>query len=86
MHDGVSLADVFQELVAQAFTLGSPLDQAGDVREFKGRVDDLLGWDQFLDPGQAGVWHFNHPHVWFNRGEGVVCHFRPCLGDSVKQS
>ena len=33
MHDGVALADVAQELVAQAGTLAGTLHQTGDVHE-----------------------------------------------------
>ena len=39
--DGVDLADVGEELVAQAFALRRALDQAGDVDELELGVDDL---------------------------------------------
>ena len=84
VHDGIGLADVFQELVSKAFTLRSPLNQTGDVRKFKSSVDNLLSWDQFLDPGQALVRHFDHAHVRFDGGKWVISHFRPRLGNSIK--
>jgi hypothetical protein len=42
---GVAVADVGQELVAQAFALGRAAHQAGDVDEVDPRRDDLLGAD-----------------------------------------
>ena len=41
MGDGVDLADIGQELVAQALALGGALHQAGDVDELELGVDDL---------------------------------------------
>ncbi len=44
VDDGVGLADVGQELVAQAFALGGAGDQAGDVDELDdGRLDAFCG-------------------------------------------
>ena len=37
LHDGVHLADVREELVAEAFALARALHEAGDVHELDGR-------------------------------------------------
>ena len=42
MDDGVHLADVGEEFVAQALALGSALDQAGDVHKLDDRRGDLV--------------------------------------------
>ena len=42
VRDRVGLANVRQELVAEAFALGSAGDQAGDVDELDGRGQDAL--------------------------------------------
>jgi hypothetical protein len=42
VDDGVDLADVAEELVAQAFALGRAAHQAGDVDEAELGRDDLL--------------------------------------------
>ena len=42
VRDGVGLADVGEELVAQPFALGGAGDQAGDVDELDDRGDHLL--------------------------------------------
>jgi hypothetical protein len=47
--DGVGLADVGQELVAQALALAGAGDQAGDVDELHGRGDLALGLHDFRD-------------------------------------
>ena len=41
MGDGVDLADVPEELVAQALALGGALHQAGDIDELELGMDDL---------------------------------------------
>ena len=40
LHDGVHLADVGEELVAEALALARALHQAGDVHELDRRGDD----------------------------------------------
>jgi hypothetical protein len=44
MDDRVHLADVRQELVAQALALGGAAHQPGDVHEFEAGRDDLLAF------------------------------------------
>ena len=44
MDDGVHLANVGEELVAQALALGGAAHQAGDVDEFQAGGDDLCGF------------------------------------------
>ena len=85
MDDRIGLANVFQKLVTQTFTLRGTLDDPGNVGELKRGWHDLFGGNQFLNPFQALVWHFHHPHVGFNRGKWVVGHFGTSLGNSVKQ-
>ena len=51
----VRLADVGQELVAQAFALGGALDDAGDVHEGHRGGHDLFGVDQLGQYRQALV-------------------------------
>ena len=54
VHDGFTLADVGQELVAQAGALGGALDDAGDVDKLHGGGHDAWGAGQRgqrLQPG-----------------------------------
>ena len=42
LHDGVHLADVGQELVAQPLAAARPAHESGDVHELDGRRDESL--------------------------------------------
>ena len=42
LEDGVGLADVGEELVAQAFAFAGTFDDAGDIYQAEHRGDDLL--------------------------------------------
>ena len=53
LHDGVHLADVGEELVAQSLALARALDQAGDVDELDGRRNDDVGLGDRLQLGRA---------------------------------
>ena len=70
--DRVGLADVGQELVAQAFAFGGALDDAGDVDEGDGRGHDLLGVHQLGEHGKALVRQRNDAGVRLDGGERVV--------------
>jgi hypothetical protein len=43
MHDGVALANVGQELVAQAFTFARASYKASNIDKGNGRRNDFLG-------------------------------------------
>jgi hypothetical protein len=69
MHHGIGLADVGEELVAQAFALAGPGHQAGDVDELDdGRLDLLR-----LDDGRQAA----------RRGSGTST--MPTLGSMVQK-
>jgi hypothetical protein len=70
VDDGVGLADVGQELVAQAFTLGGPGDQAGDVDELDDGGLHLLRLDDLGEGVEARVGHFDDAHVGLDGAEG----------------
>jgi hypothetical protein len=44
LDDGIDFADVAEEFVAEAFTLGGAFDEAGNINEFYGRRDDYGGF------------------------------------------
>ena len=72
VDNGVALADVCQELVAQAFALGGTLDKAGDVNEFDDRRGNFLRVVQIAQLLQALVRHRHNTHVGVDGAEGVV--------------
>src|SRR5690625_3786715 len=57
MRDGVGLANVGQELVAQAFALRRPGDKAGDVHKLHGGGDDFFRFDDFGQSILAWIGH-----------------------------
>jgi hypothetical protein len=60
MGDGVDLADIGEELVAQPLALGRALHQPGDVDEGHPRRDDLL---RLRDLGQLVEPRIGHRHL-----------------------
>ena len=85
VDDGVHLADVGQELVAQALALGSPLHQAGDIHKFDHRRGDLLGVIEVSQELQPLIRHGHHAHVGVDGAEGIVGGLRPGLGQRVEE-
>ena len=72
LADGVAVADVRQELVAEALALVRALDQACDVNELDGGRHDLRGMHHLGELVQALVGNVHDAHVGVDRGEGVV--------------
>ena len=72
LADRVGLADVGQELVAQAFAFGGALDDAGDVHEGDGGRHDLFGMHELGKHWQALVRQRNDAGVRLDGGERVV--------------
>ena len=72
MDDGVDLADVGEELVAQAFALRGAAHQAGDVDEGDAGRDDLLRLGDRRDLLQARIGHRHLAGVRFDGAERIV--------------
>ena len=87
MDDGVALADVAEELVAEAGTLTCALDEAGDVHELHDGGGLLVGLPDLSQLIQPLVRHGHDAAVGLNGAEGVVCSLRVLGGgDGVEQS
>lgn len=85
LADRVGLADVREELVAQALALRSALDDAGDVDEVHGRREEPLGAEDLRELVQARVRDSDHADVRLDRGERVVGRQHVVLGQGVEQ-
>lgn len=72
VEDGVGLADMAEELVAETFTLGRAFDDAGDVDELHGGGDDRVGFDHGDDAIHARVRDLDDADVGVDGAEGVV--------------
>ena len=85
MHDGVALADMGEELVAQALAVAGALDQARDIHKFHAGGRNLLG---LVHPGQhvqTLIRHGYHAGVGFNGAERIIGGLRARIGNGVKQ-
>ena len=72
VDDGVDLADVVEELVAEAFTLARALHQSGDIDELHRGGHDTLRRHQLLEAGQPGVGHHHDAGVGLDGRKRVV--------------
>ena len=70
--DGVRLADVREELVAQALALAGAGHETRDVHELDGGGHDARGMVDVRQRVQARVGHGHHAHVGLDGGERVV--------------
>jgi len=75
VDDGIHVADVAQELVAESFSRTGAFDQAGNVDEFNGGGLDLLRLDDGGEPIHAGIGHLDDSHIGIDGAEGVVGRF-----------
>ena len=85
MDDGVGGADIAQELIAQAFTLGCALDKTGDVHEFDHGRGGLLGSVEIAEPLQTLVRHGYHAHIGVDGAKSVVIRRNAGIGDGVEE-
>ena len=83
--DGMGLANVGQELVAEPLALGGAGDQAGDIDEFHGGGHHLGGLDDIGDAVQARVRHRDDAGVGINGAEGEVLRVDARPGEGVEQ-
>ena len=72
LADGIGLANVGQELVAQALALVSALHQTCDVDELDRRRHNATRVDDVGELLQAAIGHVDDTHVGINRGKRIV--------------
>ena len=85
LADRVGLADVGEELVAQALALGRAAHDAGDVDERHRRGQDPLGAEDLGEPLQPRVRQRDDADVGLDRRERVVRGEHVVLGQGVEQ-
>ena len=85
VHDGVHLADVGEELVAEAFALAGALHQAGDVHELHRGRHRPLRRDDAGEHVEPRVGHLHDAGVGLDGGEGIVRHQRPAEVSALKR-
>src|SRR3989338_2244204 len=81
----VGLADVSEELVAEALTLGRALHQPGNVHELNGRRNSFGTLRERGQCHEPLVGHPNHPYRRVDGAEGVVLRRYTRLGERIKK-
>ena len=72
MDDGIHLANMGKELVAQALALGGPLHQPRDIHELDDRRGHLVGGIHLAQLIQPGIRYRHDAHIRFDGAEGIV--------------
>ena len=86
MDDRVDLADIAEELVAEAFALGRALHQSGDVDKGQLRFDDLGAAGNFRDLVEPWIGHSNLTDIGLDRAERIVRRLRRLrFGQRIEQ-
>lgn len=70
--NGVTFANVREELVAKAFAFAGAFDEAGDVDEFDGGWNDFFGIYGFGKLFEAMVRYFNDADVGVDGAERII--------------
>ena len=84
VDDGVGLADISQELIAQAFALGRTLDEARNINNLHRGGNDTTRMDQLGKPCQSFVGHSDDTDIGFNGAEGEIGGLRLCVTQAIE--
>ena len=85
VDDGISFADVAQELIAQTFSFGCTFHQTSDVDNLHGGGDDFRCLHQFGKFCQSFIRHSDYTHVGFNGAEREVGALRLGVAQAIKK-
>ena len=85
VEDGVRLAYVGKELVAQSFPLAGSLDQSGDVDNLDGGRHDASRVDQLGELVQSFIGDGDDTDVGFNGAEGEIGRFGTGFCDGIEK-
>ena len=86
VDDGVGLADVAEELVAQTLALAGALDESGDVYYLARGGHDASRVHYFGELGESFVGYCYHAYVRLDCTEGEVGCLRLGVGEAVEKS
>ena len=85
VHNGVHLADVGQELIAQSLALGRAAHQTGDIDKLDDGRGDLFGIIHLGQHIQPLVRNRHHAGIGLYRAKRIVGRLRSCLGNGIEQ-
>ena len=81
----VHLADVGQELVAQAFALACALNQTGNIHKAHSCRNNFFGFEHLAQYVQTLVRNIYNANVWLNGAERIVGSLSASLSNCIKQ-
>ena len=84
VDDGIGLADISQELIAQAFALGCALHEARNIDNLHRGGDDAARMDEFGEPRQSLIGHGDDTDVGFYGAEGEIGGLCLCIAQAVE--
>ena len=85
MNDRIYFTNISEELVSQAFTFRSTLDQTGDVNELNDSRCNLLGMIHFTKKPNPLIRDRHNTDIGINRAERIVGRLCPCLCKCIKK-
>ena len=85
MNDRVYFTNISEELVSQAFTFRSALDQTGNINELNDSRCNLLGMIHFTQKANSLIRDRYNADVRVNRTERIVGRFCSCLCQRIKK-
>ena len=85
LRNGVNLADMRKEFVAEAFALGRAFYKPCDIDKAHGGRHDFFGFKHFSQHVKTRIRHIYNAHIRFYGAERIVGSFCPCFGNSIKQ-
>jgi hypothetical protein len=86
LDDGIDLADVAEELVAEPFTGAGAFDESGDVHKLDGGRHELLGTGELAQGREARIRHRDDAHIRVDGTKWVIGSLRLLrLGDGIKE-
>ena len=85
MGNRIGLANVGEELVAEAFALGGTRHQSCDINEFDDRRHHLLRFDDGRQRRKARIRHLDDANIGLNGAEGIVFRCDASLGQGIEQ-
>ena len=85
MGDGVDLANVLEEFIAEALALGCALDETGDVDEAHGSRRRLLRLVELMQDLEARIRYGDDADIRLDRAEREVCGLSAGFRDGIEK-
>ena len=84
VHDGVALADIVEEFIAQSFALRRTSYQSRDVNKRDSRRDDLLRMIHIRQNLQALIRNGDDAGIWLDSCKRIICRQNIIICQGVK--